>query len=201
MPPARSALPSSLAGMAANTFSSAAEQHSDDGKLTGVTPVHQMGNQRISLALDLFLARCMKVELKQLVVARSDLDIAACAQVKLDRMSVIESDGREVALFGPLDVNGRTCLPRAWRLFPQLFARRRSSLSSRRTELGTLGSATNAVMPDLRFVIPDLRLVIPAPDQSLPRARSGVRGFNIRDPVPHHHWIAAQGRNDKSGPQ
>ena len=135
----------------------------------------------------------MKVELKQLVVARSDLDIAACAQVKLDRMSVIESDGREIALFGPLDVNGRTCLPRAWRLFPQLFARRRSSLSSRRTELGTLGSATNAVMPDLRFVIPDLRLVIPAPDQ--------VRGFNIRDPVPHHHWIADQVRNDKSGPQ
>ena len=130
----------------------------------------------------------MKVELKQLVVARSDLDIAACAQVKLDRMSVIESDGREVALFGPLDVNGRTCLPRAWRLFPQLFARRRSSLSSRRTELGTLGSATNAVMPDLRFVIPDLRLVIPAPDQ--------VRGFNIRDPVPHHHWIAGQARNE-----
>jgi hypothetical protein len=36
--------------------------------------------------------------------------------------------------------------------------------------------------------MPDFQAVIPAPDQ--------VRGFNIRDPVPHHHWIAGQARND-----
>ena len=35
---------------------------------------------------------------------------------------------------------------------------------------------------------PDSPFVIPAPDQ--------VRGFNIRDPVPHRNWIADQVRND-----
>jgi len=35
---------------------------------------------------------------------------------------------------------------------------------------------------------PGSPFVIPAPDQ--------VRGFNIRDPVPHRNWIADQVRND-----
>jgi len=45
-------------------------------------------------------------------------------------------------------------------------------------------------MPASQFVIPDSAAVIPAPDQ--------VRGFNIRDPVLRHHWIAGQAHNDKS---
>ena len=48
---------------------------------------------------------------------------------------------------------------------------------------------TPRMSPAFGLVIPDVQFVIPAPDQ--------VRGFNIRDPVPHHHWIAGQARNDK----
>jgi hypothetical protein len=39
------------------------------------------------------------------------------------------------------------------------------------------------------FVIPDPKAVIPAPDQ--------VRGFNIRDPVPHESGLRVVARNDK----
>jgi hypothetical protein len=50
--------------------------------------------------------------------------------------------------------------------------------------------ASQVVIPDSAAVTPDSATVIPAPDQ--------VRGFNIRDPVLRHHWIAGQARNDKS---
>ena len=50
--------------------------------------------------------------------------------------------------------------------------------------------ASQVVIPDSAAVIQDSATVIPAPDQ--------VRGFNIRDPVLRHHWIAGQARNDKS---
>ena len=43
-----------------------------------------------------------------------------------------------------------------------------------RTEEHTIVPDSVAVIPDLVAVIPDL----------------------IRDPVPHHHWIAGQARND-----
>ena len=46
-----------------------------------------------------------------------------------------------------------------------------------------------AVMAEPAVVIQDKQFVIPAPDQ--------VRGFNIRDPVLRHRWIAGQARNDK----
>ena len=38
-----------------------------------------------------------------------------------------------------------------------------------------MSPAFGLVIPDVQFVIPD----------------------SIRDPVPHHHWIAGQARNDK----
>jgi hypothetical protein len=40
------------------------------------------------------------------------------------------------------------------------------------------------------LVIPDVQFVIPDPGSSPGQAL-------IRDPVPHHHWIAGQARNDK----
>jgi hypothetical protein len=39
-----------------------------------------------------------------------------------------------------------------------------------------MSSGFGLVIPDVQFVIPD----------------------SIRDPVPHHHWIAGQARNDKT---
>jgi hypothetical protein len=40
----------------------------------------------------------------------------------------------------------------------------------------------HTVIPNVQFVIPDVQFVIPD---------------LIRDPVPRHHWIAGQARNDK----
>ena len=54
---------------------------------------------------------------------------------------------------------------------------------------GSCRAGQAVVIQDKQFVIPDQQFVIPAPDQ--------VRGFNIRDPVLRHHWIAGQARNDK----
>ncbi|TSA12990.1 MAG: hypothetical protein D4R79_06450 [Comamonadaceae bacterium] len=42
-----------------------------------------------------------------------------------------------------------------------------------------------------------LLAVIASPDQSLPRARSGVRGFSTRNPVLAYHWIPDRVRDDK----
>ncbi len=42
-----------------------------------------------------------------------------------------------------------------------------------------------------RLVIPVVQLVIPPVQFVIPDL--------IRDPVPHHHWIAGQARNDKDG--
>ena len=52
-----------------------------------------------------------------------------------------------------------------------------------RTEEHTIVPDSVAVISDLVAVIPDLVAVIPD---------------LIRDPVPHHHWIAGQARNDKT---
>jgi len=49
--------------------------------------------------------------------------------------------------------------------------------------------AYSFVTPDPKAVIPDPKAVIPAPDQ--------VRGFNIRDPVPHESGLRVVARNDK----
>ena len=48
----------------------------------------------------------------------------------------------------------------------------------------------HTVIPNVQFVIPDVQFVIPDPG-----SESGAGP--IRDPVPRHHWIAGQARNDK----
>ena len=57
-----------------------------------------------------------------------------------------------------------------------------------RTKEHTIVPDSVAVIPDSIAVIPDSAIVIPDSIAVIPDL--------IRDPVPHHHWIAGQARND-----
>ena len=52
-----------------------------------------------------------------------------------------------------------------------------------------MSPAFGLVIPVVRLVIPVVQFVIPVVQFVIPDS--------IRDPVPHHHWIAGQARNDR----
>ena len=49
------------------------------------------------------------------------------------------------------------------------------------------------VIPDTKCVIRDVQLVIPDAKYVIPDPGSESGAGPIRDPVPHHHWIAGRG--------
>ncbi len=57
--------------------------------------------------------------------------------------------------------------------------------------VGDSANVPRLVIPVVQLVIPPVQLVIPTVQFVIPDL--------IRDPVPHHHWIAGQARNDKDG--
>src|SRR5262245_64985293 len=60
--------------------------------------MHEMRDHRVSLAVDLLLARMMEVKLLQLVACSADGDRTAGRVVDLDRMSVVDDMQRRGAV-------------------------------------------------------------------------------------------------------